>query len=38
VADADAALGVLRARGVPAWALGEVRPGNGTVTMVGAHP
>jgi phosphoribosylformylglycinamidine cyclo-ligase len=38
VADADAALGVLRARGVPAWTLGEVRPGDGTVTMVGAHP
>jgi phosphoribosylformylglycinamidine cyclo-ligase len=37
VADADAALGVLRARGVPAWTLGEVRAGAGTVTMVGTH-
>jgi phosphoribosylformylglycinamidine cyclo-ligase len=38
VADADAALAALRTRGVAAWTLGEVRPGDGTVTMVGAHP
>jgi phosphoribosylformylglycinamidine cyclo-ligase len=38
VADADAALASLRTRGVPAWTLGEVRPGDGTVTMAGAHP
>ena len=38
VADADAALDVLRARGVSAWRLGEVRPGVGSVTVVGAHP
>jgi len=37
VADADAALSALRARGVPAWTLGEVRAGAGTVTMVGTH-
>jgi phosphoribosylformylglycinamidine cyclo-ligase len=37
VADAHAALSVLRARGVRAWTLGEVRPGAGTVTMTGAH-
>ena len=38
VADADAALEALHARGVPAWTLGEVRSGAGVVTMVGAHP
>src|SRR5215468_1381371 len=38
VADADAALDVLRARGVSAWRLGEVRPGVGSATVVGAHP
>jgi phosphoribosylformylglycinamidine cyclo-ligase len=38
VADADAALALLHARGVLAWTLGEVRPGQGAVTMVGAHP
>jgi phosphoribosylformylglycinamidine cyclo-ligase len=37
VADADAALGVLQARDVPAWTLGEVRAGHGTVALVGAH-
>lgn len=38
VADADAALAALHARAVPAWTLGDVRPGEGAVTMVGAHP
>jgi len=29
------AISVLTARGVPAWRLGKVRPGHGTVTLVG---
>jgi len=37
-ADADRALGVLREREVPAWVLGEVTVGTGSVTLAGAHP
>ena len=37
-ADVDRALAVLTARHVPAWVAGEVAPGEGTVTLTGAHP
>ena len=37
-ADADRALAVLADRGVPAWVLGEVVPGTGTVRLSGQHP
>jgi len=37
-ADADRALGVLRGRGVPAWVLGEVTSGTGSVRLAGRHP
>jgi phosphoribosylformylglycinamidine cyclo-ligase len=37
-ADADRALAVLAGRGVPAWVLGEVVPGTGTVRLSGQHP
>jgi phosphoribosylformylglycinamidine cyclo-ligase len=37
-AQEQAAIGVLAGRGVPAWRLGEVRPGKGTVRLTGAHP
>ncbi len=36
--DADRALGVLAARGVPAWVLGEVVPGTGGARLTGQHP
>jgi phosphoribosylformylglycinamidine cyclo-ligase len=38
-ADADRALDVLRARGVPAWVAGRARAGDGpgTTTLVGTH-
>ena len=36
--DVDRALAVLTARHVPAWVAGEVRPGDGTVTLTGSHP
>ena len=35
--DAERAVAVLTARGVPAWVLGQVGPGDGTVTLYGAH-
>ncbi len=34
---ADRAIAVLAGRGVPAWVLGEVVPGEGTARLVGAH-
>jgi phosphoribosylformylglycinamidine cyclo-ligase len=37
-ADADAALRMLRERGLPAWVLGEVVAGSGRVRLEGAHP
>jgi phosphoribosylformylglycinamidine cyclo-ligase len=37
-ADADAALGALTDRGVPAWVLGEIVPGSGTARLTGRHP
>ena len=37
-ADADRALALLTARGVPAWVLGAVVPGDGTVALHGTHP
>jgi phosphoribosylformylglycinamidine cyclo-ligase len=36
-ADVDPALELLAGRGVPAWVAGEVRSGEGQVTLVGAH-
>ncbi len=36
--DVDRALAVLTARHVPAWVAGSVVPGNGEVTLTGAHP
>src|SRR5262245_34704344 len=36
-AEESAAIDQLAERGVPAWRLGEVRPGSGQVTLVGAH-
>ena len=36
--DADAAVRLLVGHGVPAWTVGEVRTGAGTVEVVGAHP
>ena len=36
-ADVDRALAVLTARHVPAWVLGTVGPGDGTVTLQGVH-
>ncbi len=35
---ADAAVALLTGRGLPAWVAGEVRAGDGTVTLHGAHP
>ena len=35
---ADRAVQALAARGVPAWVLGSVADGDGTVTLQGAHP
>jgi phosphoribosylformylglycinamidine cyclo-ligase len=37
-AHADAALRMLRERGVPAWALGEVVAGSGRARLTGTHP
>ena len=37
-ADADRAVGLLRDRSVPAWVLGEVTAGAGSVRMTGSHP
>jgi phosphoribosylformylglycinamidine cyclo-ligase len=37
-ADADRALHLLAARGVPAWVLGEVVPGSGAARLTGQHP
>ncbi len=34
----DAALAVLRQRGVPAWTLGAIVPGDGHAHVVGTHP
>ncbi|HTT50316.1 MAG TPA: phosphoribosylformylglycinamidine cyclo-ligase [Streptosporangiaceae bacterium] len=36
--DTDRALGLLAARGVPAWVLGMVVPGTGTARLTGQHP
>lgn len=36
-ADEAAALDLLARRGVPAWRLGEIRPGSGQVTLAGTH-
>jgi phosphoribosylformylglycinamidine cyclo-ligase len=38
VPDGPAAVGLLAERGVPAWIAGEVVPGSGTASLVGAHP
>jgi phosphoribosylformylglycinamidine cyclo-ligase len=35
---ADAAVALLTGRGLPAWVAGEVRAGDGTVTLHGSHP
>jgi phosphoribosylformylglycinamidine cyclo-ligase len=35
---ADRAVELLAARGLPAWVLGSVTSGDGTVTLHGAHP
>jgi len=37
-ADTAGALGLLAARGVPAWVLGEIIPGSGDVRLTGTHP
>ena len=37
-ADLDRALALLTARHVPAWVVGEIVPGDGTVTLSGSHP
>ena len=37
-ADADRAVGLLTGRGVPAWVLGTVTAGDGTVAVDGSHP
>ena len=36
--DVDRALATLMARHVPAWVLGEVTAGDGSVTLEGEHP
>jgi phosphoribosylformylglycinamidine cyclo-ligase len=36
--DTDDALGLLAARGVPAWVLGEIVPGTGEAWLTGTHP
>jgi phosphoribosylformylglycinamidine cyclo-ligase len=36
--DTDDALGLLAARGVPAWVLGEIVPGTGEARLTGTHP
>jgi len=36
--DADAALSLLAARGVPAWLAGEITEGAGVARLVGCHP
>jgi phosphoribosylformylglycinamidine cyclo-ligase len=35
--DADRALDLLAERGVPAWAIGQITPGSGTVRLTGQH-
>ena len=35
---ADRAVELLTGRGLPAWVLGTVTPGDGTVTLHGTHP
>ena len=35
---ADRAVALLTGRGVPAWVLGSVTAGDGTVTLHGTHP
>jgi len=35
---ADRVVELLCARGLPAWVLGSVTPGDGTVTLHGTHP
>jgi phosphoribosylformylglycinamidine cyclo-ligase len=37
-ADADRALGMLAGRDVPAWVIGEITAGTGTVLLRGEHP
>ena len=37
-ADADRAVALLTGRGVPAWVLGAVTTGDGTVAVHGSHP
>jgi phosphoribosylformylglycinamidine cyclo-ligase len=37
-ADADRAVALLTSRGVPAWVLGTVEGGDGTVAVEGSHP
>jgi phosphoribosylformylglycinamidine cyclo-ligase len=37
-ADTGEALGLLAARGVPAWVLGEIVPGSGEARLTGTHP
>ena len=37
-ADADRAVGLLTGRGVPAWVLGTVTTGDGSVAVEGSHP
>jgi phosphoribosylformylglycinamidine cyclo-ligase len=36
--DADAALGLLTSRGVPAWLVGEITQGTGVARLFGRHP
>jgi len=36
--DADNALDLLAERGVPAWVVGEITPGAGSVRLTGQHP
>jgi phosphoribosylformylglycinamidine cyclo-ligase len=37
-ADADRALSMLAGREVPAWVIGEITAGTGTVLLRGEHP
>jgi phosphoribosylformylglycinamidine cyclo-ligase len=37
-ADADAALGLLKSRGLPAWLAGEITEGAGVTRLFGRHP
>jgi len=38
VADVDRALALLISRHIPAWVIGQIVPGSGSVKLVGAHP